>query len=93
MYSHAEGGGTTASNYHAHAEGSNTNASGMHSHAQNLGTDVRGKAQTVLGTHNEVDVATTTTHPSGDTDFRQYAVIIGNGTGAGANRSNALTID
>lgn len=89
-YSHAQGDGTTASGYASHAEGSSTTASGLASHAQNEGTKASKKAQTVVGTYNIEDISATTTHPSGNTDYGKYAVIVGNGT---STRSNALTVD
>lgn len=90
--SHAEGGLTTASGISSHAEGSATTASGNYSHAQNRGTDASKRSQTALGTFNEEDTSATTTHPSGDVSYGQYAVIVGNGTSESA-RSNALTVD
>ena len=89
-YSHAQGHSTTASGVYSHAEGSSTTASGLASHAQNEGTKASKKAQTVVGTYNIEDISATTTHPSGDTDYGKYAVIVGNGT---STRSNALTVD
>ena len=91
--SHAEGGITVASGPCSHAEGYSTTASGAYSHAQCEGTTANKDAQTVLGTYNEVDdEESATTHPSGDTSYGKYAVIIGNGTDD-LNRSNALTVD
>ena len=90
--SHAEGGSTTASGDHSHAEGYETTASGDYSHAQNIYTKAAKTAQTALGTYNEEDTATTTTHPSGTADYGKYAVIVGNGTSDSA-RSNALAVD
>lgn len=78
--SHAEGYRTYAAGY-AHAEGSWCEANGPASHAQNNYTIASSASQTALGKFNEEDNADT------------YAVIVGNGTGAGANRSNALTVD
>lgn len=89
---HAEGAITTASGYSAHAEGYLTTASSRGSHAQNIGTVSAMAAQTVIGTYNSEDTATTTTHPNGDSGYGEYALIIGNGTGDD-NRSNALTTD
>ena len=105
-YSHAEGDITTASGWgshaegtltaavasSAHAEGDMTTASGWGSHAQNIGTVSARDAQTVIGTYNSEDTATTTTHPSRDSDYGEYALVIGNGTGDD-NRSNALAVD
>ena len=90
--SHAEGSATTASGISSHAEGSVTTASGNYSHAQNRGTDASKRSQTALGTFNEEDTSATTTHPSGDVSYGQYAVIVGNGASESA-RSNALTVD
>ena len=90
--SHAEGRETTAIGDSSHAEGSETTASGYYSHAQNLGTKAAKRAQTALGTYNEEDTATTTTHPSGTANYGKYAVIVGNGTSNSA-RSNALAVD
>ena len=99
IYSHAEGQRTKATNNSAHAEGSTCEATGRQSHAQNLGTKAAKAAQTVLGTYNIEDTSATTTHPQQiTTDYGQYAVIIGNGTGDedetyGPMYSNALTVD
>lgn len=91
--SHAEGIDTRVEfGGGAHAEGARTNVYGWYAHAQNEGTKANADAQTTLGTFNVVDTANTTTHPNGDTDYRQYAVIVGNGTADNA-RSNALTVD
>lgn len=90
--SHAEGDSTRANEYCSHAEGYYTTAAGAYSHAQNRNAIAAKQAQTALGTYNEEDIATTTTHPSGTTSYGQYAVIVGNGTSLSA-RSNALTVD
>ena len=88
---HAEGYLTTATS-EAHSEGHMTTASGRYSHAQNFGTISSKYAQTALGTYNEEDTSSTTTHPSDDEVFGQYAVIVGNGEDDDS-RSNALTVD
>ena len=77
--SHAEGEDTIASDFRAHAEGYGSEANGSNSHAQNKGTIANGIDQTALGRYNVEDTTS--------------AVIIGNGTGGGSERSNALTID
>lgn len=89
---HAEGFGCVAGGTCGHAEGWNS-STGMrdYAHAQNLGTIALKKAQTTLGTYNVYDQSTTTMHPSGDTDYGKYAVILGNGTADDA-RSNALAV-
>lgn len=92
-YSHAEGNQTESSGSAAHAEGWGTRAIGDYSHSQNFGTRAVKQAQTVIGTFNEEDASTTTTHKSGDVDYGTYALIIGNGTATGVDRSNALTVD
>lgn len=89
--SHAEGTGTTSSGVASHAEGDYTTASGVASHSQNIYTISSKRAQTALGTYNEEDTSSTTTHPSGIASYGQYSVIIGNGTFS--SRSNALTVD
>lgn len=92
--SHAEGFACGADGeYGAHAEGYNSHANGDHSHAQNLNNYAWGTAQTVLGSYatEDYDTPATTTHPSGDTAYRKYAVVIGNGAADDA-RSNALTV-
>jgi hypothetical protein len=105
-FSHAEGGSTQSTNSHCHAEGASTVASGLgahsegiytvasgsYSHAQNNHTVASKLCQTVLGTYNVEDTATTTTHPDGFVDHGAYALIIGNGSAENA-RSNALTVD
>lgn len=93
LYSHAEGaGGTVASGNYSHAEGYGVCTYGVNSHAQNERTDARGRAQTVIGTANVRDTSSTTTHPSGDVAYCDYAFIIGNGTADNA-RSDALRVD
>lgn len=89
---HAEGCGTIANGQYCHAEGYETYADYAYSHAQNLGTIATRKSQTSLGSFNVEDTAQTTTHPSGEVEYGQYAVIVGNGTDDNS-RSNALTID
>lgn len=89
---HAEGLNTTASNVSSHSEGSNTVASGRFSHAQNRGTKAIADGQTTIGTFNELDDLTSTTHGSDDSDYGHYALIVGNGTADNA-RSNALTVN
>ena len=90
--SHAEGNNSIASGNYSHAEGHSTTASGDNSHAQNNYTIASKRAQTALGTYNDEDTSATTTHPSGNAFYGQYAVIVGNGTASNA-RSNALTVD
>lgn len=90
--SHAEGISTVARGLGAHAEGISTVASGSYSHAQNNHTIAAKLSQTVLGTYNVEDTATTTTHPDGFVDHGTYAVIVGNGSAENA-RSNAFTVD
>lgn len=89
--SHAEGEYSYASGSQSHAEGSYTSAYSSYSHAQNQGTIARKQSQTVMGTYNEEDTSSTTTHPSGDARYGDYALIIGNGTADNA-RSNAATV-
>lgn len=92
-YAHAEGNKTTASGWCAHAEGGSTEASESYSHAQNLYTIASMEAQTTIGTYNIADTTpSTAVHPTGFTDYGNYAFIIGNGTNNN-NRSNALTVD
>lgn len=89
--SHAEGHSCVASASDSHAEGSGTVASGQMSHAQNYHTIAAKHSQTALGTYNEEDTSAGTTHPSGQTMYGDYALIVGNGTADNA-RSNALTV-
>ena len=89
--SHAEGSGTEASEWAAHAEGGGSKANGANSHAQNVYTLAAKSAQTALGTYNVRDTSATTTHPSGDSNYGAYSIIVGNGTSS--RRSNALTVD
>lgn len=97
--SHAEGSFSVAGGGISHAEGFFTKAKERCSHAQNEKTVAGKRAQTVLGTCNLEDTSNTTTHPSGNTEFGTYAVIVGNGTftnspnTSGDTPSNALTID
>lgn len=89
--SHAEGNNTSATKPYAHAEGRATQATFDGAHAQNLGTIAAKRAQTAIGTFNVEDTSSGTTHPSGDSNAGQFALIIGNGTADDA-RSNALTV-
>lgn len=73
------------------AEGKDSRAGGEASHAQNLGTIAAKRSQTAIGVYNEEDTSSTTTHPSGDARYGDYALIIGNGTGESA-RSNAQAV-
>lgn len=94
--SHAEGFYSTASESFSHAEGQRTTASGDASHAQNQKTIANKNSQTALGTYNVSDTSTTTTHPSGDTEYGEYAVMVGNGYYDDEEdeeiRSNALSV-
>lgn len=89
---HAEGRETIASGLYSHAEGYGTITDYTGSHAQNIGTIATKQSQTSLGSFNVEDTAQTTTHPSGEVEYGQYAVIVGNGTDDNS-RSNALTVD
>lgn len=91
-YSHAEGLNTDASGRFSHVEGWQSVTSGDMSHAQNEFTKTAKRSQTALGSFNLEDTAVTTTHPSGNTNYGNYACIIGNGTNDNS-RSNALTVD
>ena len=92
-HSHAEGDYSVASGYGSHAEGFTAKAEGSYSHAQGYQTKATQKAQMVMGSYNVGDVSpSVAVHPSGDTSFGNYAVIVGNGT-ADTARSNALTVD
>lgn len=73
------------------AEGKDSRAGGEASHAQNLGTIAAKQSQTAIGTYNAEDTSSTTTHPSGDGRYGEYALVIGNGTGDD-NRSNAFAV-
>lgn len=90
---HAEGYRTYAIGFASHTEGYSTHADGAESLAAGYGTRAAKQAQTVIGTFNIEDTATTTTHPSGTASYGTYAVIVGNGTWSGTSASNALTID
>lgn len=91
LAAHAEGVASIANGRASHAEGGATFAGGDYAHTQNENTWAAGKAQTVIGTYNEPDYSATTTHPSRDVDYREFAFIIGNGTSS--TPSNALTVD
>lgn len=80
MYSHSEGGGTSASGDNSHAEGGGTIASGAQSHAEGQSTISASPNQHVQGKYNVEDTES------------KYAFIIGNGT-SNDNRSNAIAID
>ena len=92
---HVEGIQNSAKGRAGHAEGEKTYTNADWTHAQNYYTYANKKAQTTLGTYNIKDESTFTTHPSNESDYGQYAVIIGNGIPTGSNpvRSNALTVD
>ena len=91
LSSHSEGGDTKAIGSFSHTEGYGSQAQGYASHAQNTHTLATGNAQTAIGTYNEPDNSTTTTHPNGDVNYKEFAFIIGNGTRSAT--SNALTVD
>ena len=91
-WSHSEGYRTEATGENSHAEGKSTKALGACSHASGVETEANGVAQTVLGTFNITDIANYTTHPSEITDYKRYAVIVGNGTDS-SHPSNAATLD
>ena len=91
MASHAEGYKTKAQAAWSHSEGQETQANASWSHAQNKGTTAIRSGQTTLGTYNSLDPGGYS-HPSRESTYGQYAVIIGNGTSDTA-RSNALTVD
>ena len=78
-YSHAEGFYSIANGEGSHAEGHYSTANGEDSHAQNRNTVADGDYQTAIGKYNVADSTS--------------ALIIGNGTGSGSSRSNALTVD
>ena len=84
---HAEGSGTTASGDYSHTEGYYTTASGNSSHAGGSNTIAQGYCQTAIGRYN---VAQGTKNSHTDSD---YVFIIGNGSGSGTKRSNAMTLD
>jgi hypothetical protein len=92
---HAEGSGSQANGAASHAEGYQTVATGAHSHAQNTGTIAFGIGQTAIGTYNVRDTTPSiAVHPNGNTEYGNYALIVGNGTSsAGSSRSNAMTLD
>lgn len=79
MFSHSEGRGTISGGDYSHSEGFETEARGLFSHAQNIGTVAAGRAQTVIGTYNEINDG--------------YAFIIGRGWDEGVARDNALAVN
>lgn len=84
----------TASGDGSIAMGIGCTSSGDYSLTHNMYTTATGRAQTVLGTWNIIDSATTSTHPTGISNvekFKKYAFIIGNGTSDSA-RSNAFAV-
>lgn len=78
--SHSEGGGTTASGNYSHSEGSGTVASGNYSHSEGYNTKASSMYQHVEGKYNVEDANS------------KFAHIIGNGASNGA-RSNAYAVD
>ena len=86
-FSHAEGGGTTASGYSSHAEGTFTTASGQHSHAEGRYTTAKNRSQHAFGEYNILDPSTALSYSRGN-----YIEIVGNGTTT-TDRSNARTLD
>ena len=89
--SHAEGYMTEASGNQSHTEGFETIASGVEAHAEGWGTIAAKGAQHVIGSFNIEDNGASI-HPSGNSIYGTYALIIGNGTSDTA-RSNAFTVD
>lgn len=84
---HTEGWDARAYGLASHTEGMYCTSEGKCSHAQNWGTIAHGLAQTVLGKFNLEEVVA-------DEELQGiYALIIGNGSGSGSLRSNALTVD
>lgn len=91
--SHAQGDSCWADGEASFATGIQSAAEGEASNALGEGAYARKKAQTVIGTWCDEDTSTTTTHPSGNTDYGTYAFIIGNGQSYSSPHSNALTVD
>lgn len=84
----------TASGNGSIAMGIGCTSIGDYSLTHNMYTTATGRAQTVLGTWNIIDSATTSTHPTGISNvaqFKKYAFIIGNGVSDSA-RSNAFAV-
>ena len=77
-YAHAEGVDTLANNTAAHAEGGYTKASGDCSHAGGYYTEAQYDYQTAVGKYNKNE---------SDSLFE-----VGNGTGTGSSRSNAIAV-
>ena len=94
MYSHAEGTGTTSSNFGAHAEGVNTKAYGHASHAEGEETSARGGFSHAEGRRTIAD--SSDQHVQGRYNIadssNKYAHIVGNGSQI-TQRSNAHTLD
>ena len=95
----ADGFASFANGSYSHANGSSSHADGYlviadkaYSHASGDSTRAMMKAQTVIGTYNTVDTEPSiAVHTNGQTDYGNYAFIIGNGKNGA--RSNALTVD
>jgi hypothetical protein len=108
MYSHAEGSGTTSSNYCAHAEGNDTRAYGYASHAEGEETFAYGSSShaegidtEAIGSYSHAEGRSTiamseSQHVQGKYNISEsnykYAHIVGNGT-SNTKRSNAHTLD
>lgn len=107
-YSHAEGGGTTASGTSSHSEGGGTVASGDYSHSEGSGTVANGTSSHSEGSgtvasgnysHSEgynTKASSMYQHTEGkwnvEDSNNKFAHIIGNGTANNA-RSNAYAVD
>lgn len=65
LFSHAEGGGTTASGNQSHAEGEGTNASGDQSHTEGIVTTTNGLASHAEGQGSTTGTNATAAHAEG----------------------------
>jgi hypothetical protein len=103
---HAEGIGTTSEGQGSHSEGWGTTAHGPESHAEGISTEARGSGAHSEGSHTSA--TGTYTHAGGYYTLAQYdsqtaigkynknesdsLFEVGNGTGTGSDRSNAIAV-
>lgn len=103
---HAEGIGTTSEGQGSHSEGWETTAHGPESHAEGISTEARGSGAHSEGSHTSA--TGNYTHAGGYYTLAQYdnqttigkynknesdsLFEVGNGTGTGSNRSNAIAV-
>ena len=89
IFSHAEGGGTTASGNQSHAEGESTIASGIGSHAEGAGTTASGVDSHAEGGGNTASGVDSHAEGGGNTASGSCSHAEGNSTTANVDYSHA----